>query len=547
MGIASPPQRARPAHGQRAVYWGLFALVEPVSKPVPQRAACGEESGNLFDYEWREVLTTFRWRGENPEEYVPLPFQPETNEDHADVADGVVAFVQAINETPLAGYAAAIGSRIDVDRFLAHVAVENAIAEGDGVVGDQGLNNFYLYEYGQKNRFVFIPWDKDNTFRSGSWPLYRNLDKNVLTARLSADPAKRQVCANAGIAAATNFVNPRWLTPQLETAYQQIRAGALADARKPFSNGEFEAAVDGLRGVIAARSTTSTPSARAVSAWRRLLPRRWPTALVLVALAGCGGAGTPGGPTTPPTRQGLMSRGLPAARRRRSRGGLVHGHAGRRARALLTEAGATGEAVASSAGTRREATLRGLAPGVRYSYCVSPRGAARHEERGVVPPSACPRRVSCASSRSGACGSRQRRPARGRPGAAGHEHLYERTHPIGGVVYLTTGAGGAGLTRTATNPFTAAFANDRHGYTYVEVSGRTLRLRQMDTAGARYDALELTKPVAAADPLLSFAGKGRRPASGASPATTTRPGARRLAPPARCRCVAVSTWRGRRS
>ena len=160
---------------------------------------------------------------------------------------------QAINETPLAGYAAAIGSRIDVDRFLTHVAVENAIAEGDGVVGDQGLNNFYLYEYGQKNRFVFIPWDKDNTFTSGSWPLYRNLDKNVLTARLSADPAKRQVYADAVARATTNFVNPRWLTPQLETAYQQIRAAALADARKPFSNGEFEAAVDGLRGVIAAR------------------------------------------------------------------------------------------------------------------------------------------------------------------------------------------------------------------------------------------------------------------------------------------------------
>jgi hypothetical protein len=32
-----------------------------------------------------------------------------------------------------------------------------------------------------------------------------------------------------------------------------MRAAALADARKPFSNGQFEAAVDGVRGVIAAR------------------------------------------------------------------------------------------------------------------------------------------------------------------------------------------------------------------------------------------------------------------------------------------------------
>jgi hypothetical protein len=48
-------------------------------------------------------------------------------------------------------------------------------------------------------------------------------------------------------------VNSRWLTPQLETAYQQIRAAAQADSKKPFSNGQFDAAVDGVRGVINAR------------------------------------------------------------------------------------------------------------------------------------------------------------------------------------------------------------------------------------------------------------------------------------------------------
>ncbi len=100
---------------------------------------------------------------------------------------------------------------------------------------------------------MFIPWDKDNTFRSGSWPLYRNLETNVLTRRLTADPVRRQVYADAVSRAVSSFVNPRWLTPQLETAYQQIRSAAQSDARKPFTNAQFEAAVDGVRGVIAAR------------------------------------------------------------------------------------------------------------------------------------------------------------------------------------------------------------------------------------------------------------------------------------------------------
>ncbi len=250
MGIAAP----RNAHARLTVngqYWGLYALVEPVSKPFLE-ARLGEKSGTLFDYEWRFPYS-FTWLGPDPSAYVPLPFQPQTNESKPDVATGLVSFVQVVNETPAASFVSAVAERIDVDHFLTHVAVENALTEGDGIVGDFGLNNFYLYEYGAKNRFVFIPWDKDNTFRSGTWPLYRNLDSNVLTRKLVADQAKRQLYAEAVSRTVDSFLNPRWLTPQLEVAYQQIRSAALGDPYKPWTNDQFEAAVDGLRGVIAAR------------------------------------------------------------------------------------------------------------------------------------------------------------------------------------------------------------------------------------------------------------------------------------------------------
>jgi spore coat protein CotH len=232
-------------------YWGLYNLVEQVSKPFLEMRL-GEKSGTLYDYQWIFPYD-FSSLGPDAGRYVPLPFQPETNEEKPDVAAGLVAFVQALNDTPDASFVSEMEARLDVTRFLTHVAVEDAIAEGDGIVGDQGLNNFYLYEYGARNRFVFIPWDKDNTFRSGSWPLYRNLETNVLTRRLTADPARRQVYADAVARAVDAYVNPRWLTPQLEVAYQQIRSAALSDARKPFTNAQFEAAVDGVRGVIAAR------------------------------------------------------------------------------------------------------------------------------------------------------------------------------------------------------------------------------------------------------------------------------------------------------
>lgn len=84
----------------------------------------------------------------------------------------------------------------------------------------------------------------------------------------------------------------------------------------------------------------------------------------------------------------------------------------------------------------------------------------------------------------------------------GHDHLYERTRPIDGVVYVTTGAGGAELyPRYQRHSFTAAFVNDRHSYTYVEVRGRTMLLRQKDAGGQTIDTLEITKPVLASDAL----------------------------------------------
>lgn len=250
MGIAAP----RNAFAKLYVngeYWGLYGLVEKVSKPFLE-ARLGEKSGVLFNYQW-DGAWDLSWLGDDPGLYVPAPFEPETDEDKPDVADPLVRFLSVINEAPEASFAAAIEPWLDTNRFLTHLAVENAIAERDGLAGDQGVNNFYLYQYGGRDRFVFIPWDKDSAFAAGTWPLYRNLDTNVLSRKLTADPQKRAYYADAVRRAVTTYVNERWLVPQLDAAWQQIRDAALADPHKPFTNGQVQEGVDGLRGVIVAR------------------------------------------------------------------------------------------------------------------------------------------------------------------------------------------------------------------------------------------------------------------------------------------------------
>ena len=129
----------------------------------------------------------------------------------------------------------------------------------------------------------------------------------------------------------------------------------------------------------------------------------------------------------------------------------------------------------------------------------------------------------------------------------GHDHLYERTRPIGGVVYVTTGAGGAELyPRKTRNGFTAVFFNDRYSYTLVEVRERTMLLRQVDAGGEEIDVLEITKPVLASDTLRAFADAGSPPRGWQRPASTTPPGRRQggRASPQRCARGGISTSPG---
>ena len=249
MGIAAPQN----SHARLYVndeYWGLYGVVEPVSKPF-LKARIGEDSGNLFDYQY-VTRYDFSFLGDDPAPYVPLPFEPQTNEDHLDPS-GLIDFIRAINETPTPTFARDLAGWLDADRFLTYLAVENALAERDGLVGELGMNNFYLYQFGGQRRFTFIPWDKDSCLASTTNPIMARLETNVLTRKLLADPALQQAYVNAVVRAVSSFVNTRFLLPRLEIAYAQIREAATSDPRKPYSAIEFEQAVGGLREIIAAR------------------------------------------------------------------------------------------------------------------------------------------------------------------------------------------------------------------------------------------------------------------------------------------------------
>lgn len=74
----------------------------------------------------------------------------------------------------------------------------------------------------------------------------------------------------------------------------------------------------------------------------------------------------------------------------------------------------------------------------------------------------------------------------------GHEHNYERTRPIGGVVHVITGGAGRGTRSVGTSDFTAFSAQVAH-FVYVTVEDPILRLYAIDATGRDFDTLELVR------------------------------------------------------
>jgi spore coat protein CotH len=249
MGIAAP----RLAHARLTVngeYWGVYTMVEAVTKPF-LKARFGENGGNLFDYEWTSPYW-WDYRGADPTNYVPGPFQPQTNEDHLDPT-GLIELIRSIGETPNNQFLAVFESHMSVRHVMDYIATENAMAEIDGFLGEWGTNNFYLYQYKEGQRFVLIPWDKDTSFKTENWPLFDRTQKNIITRRLLAIPEQRQAYQDAVKRAVTEFVNEQWLIPRLEARYALIRAAVLADNKKPYRDAKFEDDVAAVRQVIRLR------------------------------------------------------------------------------------------------------------------------------------------------------------------------------------------------------------------------------------------------------------------------------------------------------
>ncbi len=234
-------------------YYGLFSVVEPVDKDFLQRAF-KENDGYLYSYN-DTTNYHFEYLGADPSLYVPRFFEPQTHTNNPK-ADQIVAMIRTMNTASDADFAKAMAPYINLSFFMKELAIEDFMAETDGIL--TGMNNFDMYRL-LSGVSQIIPNDKDLTFggpptnpNRPQSPLLGNAGKNVLIRRALNVPEARDSYFNTIMALRQLSGAGGWLETEIVRIYSQIRSAVLADTKKqcftgaisaPCANSQFEAEI----------------------------------------------------------------------------------------------------------------------------------------------------------------------------------------------------------------------------------------------------------------------------------------------------------------
>jgi hypothetical protein len=214
----------------------------------------GQDGGHLYEYDYDpdDRPYRFEYRGPQASAYSPKPFKPVTHEVDPDPAP-LAEMARVITEAADADFQRVVSGYLHLEGFVAHAAVEAFLGETDGVLGDWGMNNFYLYRFHGTTVATVIPWDKSEAFKAGvGASIWRNVDdvppdaRNVLMTRAMRERALRALYLDTLLWCAEVATADGWLEREVRRGADQIREAVREDRAAPFSFDDFEAEVQRL-------------------------------------------------------------------------------------------------------------------------------------------------------------------------------------------------------------------------------------------------------------------------------------------------------------
>ena len=107
-----------------------------------------------------ESTGDWSYRGDDPESYDEV-FDQEAGTDNADLTP-LIGFLQFVNESDDATFAAELSDWLDVESFATYLAMQDVLDNFDDINGPG--NNAYLYYDTAAEQFEVVPWDYNLAF-----------------------------------------------------------------------------------------------------------------------------------------------------------------------------------------------------------------------------------------------------------------------------------------------------------------------------------------------------------------------------------------------
>ncbi len=250
MGIPAP-RMAPVALYLNNTYFGLYVVVEEIDAAFLTRWF-SQNSGYLFEYKWTYYYY-FGYLGTDLTAYATL-YEPKNHETESlgSLYSPVEVMTRKITDASDENFMTEVGEYLDLLRFVRLVAAQAVIAECDGLTGNWGVNNNYLYRLSGSNQHQYMPWDASSSIHALDYPLHAGHDESVLMSRLMKFPEQRgwyydtllegaSVISQTDASAGPDQPAQGWLEREATRLLALIRPAAYADTVKPFTNEQFDA------------------------------------------------------------------------------------------------------------------------------------------------------------------------------------------------------------------------------------------------------------------------------------------------------------------
>ena len=182
-------------------------------------------------------------------------FQAQSDDRTADAIlyGPIRTLLREVNQPQDSVWRQRVEEYLDLRQLVTHVAIESFLAEDDGFLGYNGMNNFYLYKYATSNRHRPIAWDKDSALLAHDFPILQRAEENVIFRKAFAFADLRELDFRVLEEAARSAAeveqdgDPGWMEAEILRATELISGTVRDDQRKPFSTDAFFESVEILR------------------------------------------------------------------------------------------------------------------------------------------------------------------------------------------------------------------------------------------------------------------------------------------------------------